>query len=164
MSRVYCDHAKSNPFEIERKRTNMQSLFRRVLNPGRYTTSINISLLILRIAGGGFMLAHGFPKLMKLLGDDPIKFADPIGLGVTGTLVLAVFTEVFCSIVVVLGLATRVASALLLATMLIAALIVHANDGFGKQELPLLYSAVYLVLMMVGSGRLSIDGLLVKGR
>lgn len=142
----------------------MQSLLRRVLNPGRYTTSINYSLLILRIAGGGFMLTHGAPKLMKLLGDDPIKFTNPIGVGVTATLVLAVFTEVICSVLVVLGLATRVSSALLLATMFVAAFIVHADDGFGKQELPLLYSAVYLVLVMAGAGKLSIDGLLVKGR
>ena len=110
------------------------------------------------------MLAHGVPKLMKLIGDDPIKFADPIGLGATATLALAVFTEVICSLLVVVGLATRLAAMLLLITMLIAALIVHANDGFGKQELPLLYSAVYLVLVMAGAGRLSIDHLMVKGR
>lgn len=133
-----------------------------MFSAGNHSAAINRSLLLLRFAGGGFMLAHGVPKLMKLIGDDPIKFADPIGLGATATLALAVFTEVICSLLVVVGLATRLAAMLLLITMLIAALIVHANDGFGKQELPLLYSAVYFTLVMSGAGKFSVDHLLRK--
>lgn len=40
----------------------------------------SIVSLILRLIGGGFMLTHGFPKLMKLINGD-MGFADPIGLG-----------------------------------------------------------------------------------
>ena len=42
----------------------------------------DIGLLLLRIVAGGAMLTHGYPKLVKLFGDGPIQFADPIGIGV----------------------------------------------------------------------------------
>jgi len=46
--------------------------------------------------------------------------------------------------------------------MLVAAFIVHANDGFGKQELPLLYAATYLLLVITGAGKFSMDYWLQK--
>jgi putative oxidoreductase len=41
--------------------------------------------------------------------------------------------------------------------MLVAALIFHADDPFGKQELPLLYATIYFVIVVVGAGKISID-------
>jgi putative oxidoreductase len=96
-------------------------------------------------------------KLSILFGDGPIRFPDPIGVGATASLLLAVFSEVFCSILLIFGIGTRLAAIPLLITTLVAALIVHANDGFGKQELPLLYSAIYVVIAIAGAGKISID-------
>jgi len=42
-------------------------------------------------------------------------------------------------------------------TMAVAALIVHTDDGFGRQELPLLYLAGYILLFLTGSGKYSLD-------
>lgn len=103
------------------------------------------------------MLTHGAGKFSKLFGDAPIKFADPLGVGVTASLALAVFAEVFCSVLLILGLTTRLAAIPLLITMLVIAFVVHANDGFGKQELPLLYSIIYLSIAITGAGVISID-------
>lgn len=50
----------------------------------------------------------------------------------------------------------------LLTTMLVAALIVHANDGFGKQELPLLYATIYVAIIIGGAGKISIDNWMEK--
>jgi putative oxidoreductase len=99
------------------------------------------------------MLTHGMGKFTALFGGDPIRFPDPIGVGATASLVLAVFAEVFCSILLILGLGTRLAAIPLLTTMLVAAFVVHANDGFGKQELPLLYSTIYFVIAIAGAGK-----------
>jgi len=41
--------------------------------------------------------------------------------------------------------------------MLVAALVVHAPDPFMRKELPLLYAAVFLVLVISGPGRYSVD-------
>ncbi len=132
-------------------------MIKNILNPGNYSTTINLALVLLRMTSGVFMLTHGTGKLMKFFGDEPLKFADPIGIGVTASLSLAVFAEVFCSVFLIVGLATRFAAIPLLITMLVAAIIVHANDGFGKQELPLMYCSMYLAIALCGAGKYSID-------
>jgi putative oxidoreductase len=140
----------------------MQKMIKTIFNPGIYPKNINLVLLLLRISVGLFMLSHGLGKFSKLFGDEPIKFPDPIGVGVTASLALTVFAEVFCSLFLIFGIATRLAAIPLLITMLVAVLIVHINDGFGKQELPLLYSMVYISIAIAGAGKFSIDSLIYK--
>ncbi|MGB3870421.1 MAG: DoxX family protein [Flavobacteriales bacterium] len=131
-----------------------------LFNPGEYSTRIDTVLLLLRVGIGIFMLTHGMGKFTRLFGDEPIRFSDPLGVGAPISLALAVFAEFFCSLLLIVGFATRAAAIPLLITMLVAALIVHATDGFGKQELPLLHSLVYLSLLIAGPGRFSIDHLI----
>ena len=133
-----------------------------IFNPGDYSQRINIILLLLRVSTGIFMLTHGIGKFSKLFGDEPIKFSDPLGVGVTASLALAVFAEVFCSLLLILGVATRAAAIPLLITMLVAAFIVHGADGFKKQELSLLYSVIYLSIAIAGAGKISIDNWIYK--
>lgn len=121
----------------------------------------NLSLLILRLAGGLMMLTHGYPKFKKLLSGD-FSFADPIGLGEEFSLVAAVFAEFICSILVALGLYTRLASVPILFTMLIAVLVVHSGDPFARQELGLLYAAVFAITALNGGGNFSLDKIIRK--
>ena len=122
-----------------------------------------VGLFVLRVAVGGMMLTHGWPKLQRLL-ETPDKFADPLGLGPELSLGLAVFSEVICAVLIVVGAGTRAAAFPLLITMLVAAFIVHGDDPFKKQELALLYGAGALTLMMTGAGRFSLDALFVRWR
>ena len=46
--------------------------------------------------------------------------------------------------------------------MLIAAFHVHIGDPFAKQEMSLHYLLIYFVLFILGSGKYSLDSLLVK--
>src|SRR5687768_16300897 len=112
-------------------------MIRKIFYPGFYPLPMDWMLVILRVTTGVFMLTHGVGKFMKLIGDGPVKFADPLGIGVTASMSLTVFAEVFCSIALILGIATRLAVIPLLITMGIAAFVIHGSDGFGKQELPL---------------------------
>jgi len=130
---------------------------KKIFDPGNYSKNIDIALLILRLAAGGFMLTHGLAKFEKLFSLEPIVFPDPIGVGASVSLALVVFSEVFCSIFLILGLSTRLSAIPLIITMLVAAFIAHANDGFGKQELPLFYTVVYIVLVITGSGKIALD-------
>ncbi len=119
-------------------------------------------LLILRLGVGlTMLLSHGWGKLLRL-GDSPIQFADPFGVGPTVTLILAVFAEVFCSIAISLGLMTRAAAIPLAITMLTAIFIIHADDPWQKQEFALMYLIPYLMLLFTGAGRFSIDNSLRK--
>jgi len=132
-----------------------------------FTTNYNhrgldIALLILRLGIAGLMFSHGIPKLNTLLDGAEIQFADPFGFGATVSLALAVFAEVFCSFLLVLGLGTRLAVIPLMVTMLVALLTVHANDPIGKQEPALHYLLVYLVLLISGAGGISFDKLISR--
>lgn len=132
---------------------------RRIFNVNLNYGLINLALLVLRIAIGCMMLVHGLPKLHTLMGEGPIQFADPIGAGVIPSLILAVFAEVFCSILVILGFGTRLAVIPLMVTMLVAIFLIHVPDGFQKQEVPGLYLLVYFFLFLAGSGKFSVDNL-----
>ncbi len=114
-------------------------------------------LLILRLTVAGTMLTHGIPKLQKIMAND-WSFGDPLGLGTDVSLILAVFAEVGCSLLLLVGFMTRLATLPLLFTMAVAIIFVHGGAGFGKQELPLLYALIYLTLFVTGPGRYSIDG------
>lgn len=124
--------------------------------------NISIAILILRVAIGGMMLTHGLGKLTMLFGDGSIQFPDPMGVGSTISLVLAVFAEVFCSLFLILGIATRFSAISLSVTMSVAAFIVHANDGFATKEMALLYLLIYVAITIVGAGKYSVDNWLIK--
>ena len=140
----------------------MKTILKNIFHPGNYPDNISLALLLLRLAVGFMMLTHGYGKLLTLIGDDPIKFADPIGIGETASLILAVFAEFFCSVFLIFGFATRLSAIPLIVTMLVAVLIVHAPDAFGRKELPLLYAAVFFAILIAGAGKYSVDNLVFK--
>lgn len=119
-------------------------------------------LLILRLwFGGAMLLAHGWPKLATF-SDRLQTFADPLGIGSPASLVMAIFAEVGCAFLLMLGLGTRLVAAPLLFAMVMAAFIVHGADPWAKKEFALLYAFPYLALMLTGPGRFSLDHLIFK--
>lgn len=140
----------------------MQLFVKNLLNPGSYPGKVHVVLLFLRIAVSILMLTHGMGKFEKLMAGGPIQFGDPLGIGAPASLALAVFSEILCSFLLIIGLGTRLATIPLVITMIIAAFIVHSADPFVKQELPLLYLAIYLSLMVTGAGRYSVDQIIYK--
>ncbi len=132
------------------------------MNTKTYSTILNlkntdIALLFLRLGVGGLMLTHGIPKLVNLFDSNPIRFGDPIGIGVEASLALAVFSEVICSVLVIIGLGTRLAAIPLFFTMFVAFFVVHGADPFRNKELALFFMIIYLVLFLTGSGKYSLD-------
>ena len=107
------------------------------------------------------MLTHGTLKLQHLLAGE-FQFADPIGLGPGVSLALATFAEFLCSVLVILGLGTRLATIPLIITMSVAAFITHSADPFGRKELPFLYLVVFIVLLLTGGGKYSVDNFFSK--
>lgn len=125
----------------------------------------SIGLLVLRLGTGLSMaLAHGWPKLTRLLGDDPIRFADPFGLGPTPSLALATFGELACGLLLALGLGTRLAAIPFAFTMLVAIFHVHWDDPWSDKEHPFLFLVPAIVLAITGPGRYSLDHLIARRR
>ncbi|RIJ48714.1 DoxX family protein [Maribellus luteus] len=135
----------------------MKKIFSTRLHP----SATHFSLLILRVGTGAFMLTHGYPKLQRLLSGE-FQFADPFGLGPGISLGLTVFAEFFCSILLILGLGTRLATIPLIVTMSVAAFIAHGADPFARKEMALLYLLSFVVLLFSGPGKISADQLLGK--
>ena len=125
---------------------------------------IDIGLLIQRVLLSCFMLfGHGLGKLQNFSARvDP--FPDPLGIGANLSLGLTVFAEFCCSIFLVLGLFTRLATIPLLIAMSVAVFIVHKADPFSSKEKALLYLIGYLVILLTGPGRFSLDKLLFRSK
>lgn len=117
----------------------------------------SLGLLIFRIGVSFWMIGyHGWGKLMHLFDSGAIKFSDPIGLGVVASFILALFAEFFCSILIALGVWTRLAAIPLAITMIVAFFIHHAPDAFADRETPGLFLVCYILLIFVGGGRYSL--------
>lgn len=118
---------------------------------------MDVLLLLVRILVAFYMFSHGIPKMEKLFSGNPIQFADPLGIGMTASLVLVVFAEVFCSVLILIGFGTRLAVVPLIITMCVAAFLAHSGDAFAEKEASLLYMLIYIILFITGSGKFSVD-------
>jgi len=125
----------------------------------------DIALLLLRLSFGGAMLyGHGLGKLNRLFSGEEISFFDPFGIGPAASLALVVFAEFLCSILVALGLFTRLAVIPLIITMIVAVFVANAGEPFGKIEKGLLFLMTFVALLFSGAGAYSIDALIKNRR
>lgn len=140
----------------------MKSSIRNLTSPGNHPANISAVILLLRVTAGVLMLTHGYGKLQLLLNGGPYTFADPYGVGQTITLIVAVFAEFFCSILIILGLFTRLAAIPLIITMMTAAIIIHSGDPIGNRELSILFGVIFITLAFFGAGKYSVDNLMKR--
>jgi putative oxidoreductase len=111
--------------------------------------------LPIRILAGITFIVHGLPKFENVAGTQgffgsvglPPELAIPIGL-----------LEVIGGIFLLVGIVTRIATALFIIEMIGATLLVKISKGFvGGYELELLLTAVCISLLLTGPGRVSIE-------
>jgi putative oxidoreductase len=131
----------------------MKKLFRTSISEN----TLSFALLGLRLTAGSFILTHGIPKLLRLFSGNEIRFMNFLGLGPTISLSLAVFAEFLCAVLLIFGLATRLAAIPLSITMFTAAFVAHGDDPFGTKEKPLLFLVIFLFLLIAGPGKYSVD-------
>lgn len=128
----------------------------------RNENNLSLIILVIRLSIATLMIFHGLPKLNTLLAGGEIQFPDPLGVGSTFSLCLTVFAEVVCSFFIAIGLGTRLASIPLLITMLVAVFVIHGADPIDVKEMGILYLLFYLLLLVTGSGKFSLDSLISK--
>jgi putative oxidoreductase len=129
---------------------------------------MGIGLLILRLAVGLTLAAHGAQKLFGWFEGHGLentgKFFDQLGF-VPGkrNALMAGLTEA-SGLLLALGLATPLGAMLCFSVMLVAALSVHFKNGFFLQKQGYEYNLVLglaaLSLAFTGPGRFSLDALL----
>ncbi|HET7601962.1 MAG TPA: DoxX family protein [Gemmatimonadales bacterium] len=137
--------------------------------PGPDILSLSAGLLIGRVVLGGLMMGHGAQKLFGWFGGHGLQatggFFETLGFR-PGRLFagLAAGTEMLGGLLLLLGLFTPVAAALMISVMIVAAGSVHWKGGLFAAtngiEVPLLYAVGALAIGLAGAGRFSLDALL----
>lgn len=131
-------------------------------------TTLDLGLLILRLALGLLMAGHGAQKLFGMFGGHGLQgtggFFASIGFRPGRAMaVVAGATELGSGLLLVLGLLTPLAAAAVIGTLLVAGS-VHAAKGLwgqnGGYELALLYALIGAALALTGPGAISLDATL----
>lgn len=120
------------------------------------TTKVSLFLLAVRLIFGILMMNHGIQKWSNFQ-ELSTSFPDPLDLGSTLSLSLAIFGELVCSMGFVVGFLYRLALIPMIFTMCIAFFVIHANDVFAVKELALVYLIVFILMYIAGPGKFSID-------
>lgn len=118
--------------------------------------TLSLFLLSLRILFGFLFLMHG---LQKWINYEQLaqSFPDPLGVGSSLSLTLAIFGEVACSIGFIVGALYRPALIPMIFTMGVAFFVIHGDDPFASRELAFIYLIVFVLMFVMGSGRYAFD-------
>lgn len=119
----------------------------------------DLALLVLRIwFGFNLLQLHGWGKLANF-AERADRFSDPLGVSPPVSLALAILGEVFCSVLLMLGLGTRFAALGCGAVMVVAFYFAHgtALSGPRNGELAFMYLGAFLAIFIAGPGRFSLD-------
>lgn len=119
-------------------------------------TRIDLAALILRLGLGMLTMHHGYQKITHY-HDMKSTFPSFWGLGGTALLIMAISSEFFGSLFIILGLFTRAAAVPLIITMSVALFKIKEGDIFGSGETAALYLLGYITLLLAGPGIISID-------
>jgi putative oxidoreductase len=134
---------------------------KKLFSIGYTTSAFNIALFILRVGAGILMIHHGYDKLVHFETYVP-KFINFMGLGANVSLSLVIFAEFFCSIFLMLGLFSRLATIPLMIDMFVAVTKAHHSDILGDGEHASLFFLIFLTILIIGPGRISVDGMINK--
>ncbi|VVQ28790.1 hypothetical protein PS943_00987 [Pseudomonas fluorescens] len=117
----------------------------------------DFGLFFLRLSGGLFLLwVHGLPKLLNYNAQLQ-TIEDPFHLGANVTLMLAIFAEVLCPLLIVAGVFVRLACLPILCVLLIALLIVHPQWSLDEGQFGWLLMMLFTSLLIAGPGRLALN-------
>ena len=130
--------------------------------------SFNLGMLLLRLTMGGLMAYAGYHKLTHFnevlngTGGRPPFHINFLGLSDSTNLSLLVFAELFCAGLIVIGMLTRLATIPLIISSAVALYVAHNWDILGGGQLITLFLAGYVTLLLVGPGKISVDGMIGK--
>lgn len=138
---------------------------RTVLTFGLPPSRVDAGLLILRVGIGiTLFLRHGIPKILGF-SQMAAHFPDPIHIGSHASLLYAILSDAICSILIILGLFTRIAALIVFVNVFTVWVLLQHFAFFGKAlngEMVVLFVVSSLAILVAGAGRFSIDSLLVR--
>jgi putative oxidoreductase len=135
---------------------------KKLLSTGYSDNAFNFALLVQRVATGLLLLiGHGLPKISNFSTLSQ-GFYDPFHIGHRYSLVLVILAELFCSMFLVLGLFTRFAAFIIAINLSVAVFVYHHDQPLKNFELGAIFLTSVFTIMIVGPGRVSVDGMMGK--
>lgn len=134
-------------------------MWRKILNVLSWLSSdrwFDSAILFMRIFIGAMMLTHGIGKLQNY-NAIVNSFPDPLGISSAVSFAIITFVEVGCSVLIIMGLFTRLATLPLIFGMFVATFIAFPDKSFAAGELSFVYMGIYIMLLISGGGRYAID-------
>jgi putative oxidoreductase len=131
------------------------------LRMARIPANQDAGLLALRAAGVlPLLLKHGLEKVFTFSAM-AAHFPNPLHIGAVPSLLFAMLSDSICTVLLILGLATRWAALICLINLSVAWAFVHHFQFFGRGadhgELVVVYVAIMLTLLLAGAGKYSVD-------
>ncbi len=140
----------------------MKKIFIRSVNPSVSHQAFNIGMLLFRIAVCLEMIfVHGVKKL-GIGAAEAEKVPNPLHLPEVFNYAFAVSANVFFPFLVLIGLCTRLATLPTLAVTLTGYFILHWNDAALVKDTPFIYSLIFLLILVMGPGKYSLDNYFFK--
>lgn len=141
-------------------------MFRQFLLMNAVPRRVDCGLLALRLmAAIPLFLKHGTEKLFRFQHMMTF-FPNPLHIGVVPSLLFATLSDGICTLLIIVGFATRWAALICFINIFVALVFVHHFVIFGPQgdhgELMVLYLAAMVTLILAGAGRYSVDRLMEK--
>jgi putative oxidoreductase len=135
---------------------------RKLLSTAYSDGAFNFALLVQRVVSGLLLLiGHGLPKISNF-SELSGSFYDPFRIGHRNSLLLVILAELFCSMLLVLGLFTRIVAFIIVFNLSVAVFIYHHGQPLKNFELGAIYLVNIFTIMIVGPGRVSVDGMMGK--
>lgn len=135
-------------------------MIKKLFAPGNDSFLTNFALFVLRLwLGLSMFFIHGLDKLENF-NKYATMFPDPLGIGVKPGLSLVIFAETLGAILLALGLLARFGALTLVIDMGVAFFMVHKMAvGMAPHsgELAFIYLAGFVVLLIAGPGKFSVD-------
>jgi putative oxidoreductase len=131
---------------------------KKIINLSFIPVNTDVALLVLRVwLGFGVFLKHGIEKITGF-SKMAEHFPDPIGIGSTASLSFALVSDAICSILVIIGLATRLSASFIIINLLAAfGLLFKFSLEKPHSELAYVYLGGFIVILLAGAGKYSVD-------
>jgi putative oxidoreductase len=136
---------------------------KRIINLEFIPINTDTALLLLRLWLGISLFAqHGIEKFVNY-SKWKEHFPDVIHVGSATSLTFALITDGICSLLVLAGVGTRIASLFIVINLFVVFITMHKFSFAGDHaELVYLYLGGYLAIFIAGAGKYSIDQKLIS--
>lgn len=140
----------------------MKTFTNYLLSRGTHTGNLySFITLSFRFFCGLMMVPYGYGKIVGYEKYAADFFGDPIGIGNIPSLWLTIFAQIACPVLLLMGFQTRIAASILAFNMLVA-FKYHFFDPFSVKALPVLFLGMYVIQILMGAGKYSLDYVLYE--